>query len=238
MDRRNATVPAASGPPRGWWRGPVVALALAVAVVAMLGDAVLEHGDLARYDPAIGRWFVGERSAQLTPWAADLAVVGGPRGLPVLVVVGVVWLWVRRFRAEALFVAVTMAASTTITIVMKLAFARPRPTTDVIGAISHSFAFPSGHTLNTTVFAGLIGLLLWRSWTAAGARVAIVAGWLVVSVAMAASRVYLADHWFTDVIGGLVAGMGILAAAVLVRRTIRHLRGNPTPVGAAPERQE
>lgn len=205
------------------WMGPVAVLVLAVATVAILAEGVLERGDLSVYDPGIGRWFIAERTPVLTPVAVGLATLGGP-GLPVLAIAAVVWLWLRRFRGDAVFVAVTMAAAGIITSVMKLVFARPRPASDVIGALSRSFAFPSGHTVNTTVFVGLLGLLAWHARPTRGWRAGVVVVWAATSVAMAASRVYLAYHWFTDVIGGLVTGVGILAAAVLARQLVllRH----------------
>ncbi|HET9126705.1 MAG TPA: phosphatase PAP2 family protein [Propionibacteriaceae bacterium] len=205
------------------WMGPVAVLALAVAGVAIIAEGVLERGDLAAYDPGIGRWFVAERTPLLTPMAAGLAVLGGP-ALWVLIVTAVAWLWLRRFRGDAVFVAATTAVAGIVTSGMKLLFARPRPTADVIGAIARSYAFPSGHTVNTTVFVGLLGLLAWRARPAPASRVVIAVVWAASSLTMAASRVYLADHWFTDVVGGLVTAVGLLAGAVLVRRVValRH----------------
>jgi len=201
------------------WTGPVVVLALAVAGVGIIAEGVLERGDLAAYDPGIGRWFIAERNPLLTPLASGLAVLGGP-ALWVLIVTAVVWLWVRGFRGDAVFVAVVTAVAGTVTSALKLLFARPRPTADVIGAIARSYAFPSGHTVNTTVFVGLLGLLAWHARPAPASRVAVVAVWLASSLTMAASRVYLADHWFTDVVGGLVTAVSLLAGAVLARRLV------------------
>ena len=210
------------------WMGPVVVLGLALAAAAMIAEGVMERGDLSQYDPGVGRWFISERTPVLTPLASDLAVLGGP-ALNVLVATCVVWLWVRRFRGDAVFVALTMALAGITTSVLKLVFARPRPASGLIGPVSHSYAFPSGHTVNTTVFVGLLGLLAWHARPRRAWRVAIVAVWLGTSVTMAASRVYLAYHWFTDVVGGLTIAVGILAAAVLARQLVALRHGSWPP---------
>jgi undecaprenyl-diphosphatase len=64
-----------------------------------------------------------------------------------------------------------------------------------------AFSFPSGHVART---AFLVTVLRWP----AGLSAAVV-------FAMALTRIYLADHWPSDVVGGWLLGYGI---AALVRR--------------------
>lgn len=77
------------------------------------------------------------------------------------------------------------------------------------GAVSESGAsFPSGHTTAATAFALAIFLSTdkKRSWPI-----------LLLPLAMASSRIYLMVHYFTDCIGGIVAGSiaGVLAWFIL-----------------------
>jgi undecaprenyl-diphosphatase len=74
-----------------------------------------------------------------------------------------------------------------------------------MGAPDTTSSFPSGHTLNSVVFLALVVWLLWPT-VRRGGHVALVAAGAVLSIGVAASRVYLGYHWLTDVLAsGLVA---------------------------------
>ncbi len=65
------------------------------------------------------------------------------------------------------------------------------------------YSFPSGHMLRTTFLVALISEH-WPRWRTVG--------WTLVC-AMAFTRVYLNDHWVSDVGGGILLGLTLAAAA-------------------------
>ncbi len=116
----------------------------------------------------------------------------------------------RRF-AMACLVAAAMTTSLVLTVTIKTTVGRGRPDPDdVVGAINTGFAFPSGHTLNSTVFLGLTAVLLLTVIRARRARLLL----LVTAVALAASiglsRIYLGYHWLSDVLAGWASGVAVL----------------------------
>ena len=97
---------------------------------------------------------------------------------------------------------------------LKLLFARDRPLDQVIPA--EGYSFPSGHAFASTVFYGMMVYLVWRlterPWARAGAAV----GGVTVIAAVGLSRVYLNVHYFSDVVGGWLAGSAWLVACLLL----------------------
>lgn len=88
---------------------------------------------------------------------------------------------------------------------LKFLFARPRPE----NATLLTYAFPSGHTLGATAVYGTIALLLWRHghrWQAAAI--------LLIPVMVGVSRIMLHEHWATDVLGGFLLGVIVIALSV------------------------
>src|SRR4029079_10089592 len=85
------------------------------------------------------------------------------------------------------------------------------------------YSFPSGHTMNSVAFYGALAVIIW---SIAGRRWGIVAvgAATVLCPLIGISRIYLGYHYFTDVIGGALAGVSWLLITVAVFR-IRPLDG-------------
>jgi membrane-associated phospholipid phosphatase len=72
-----------------------------------------------------------------------------------------------------------------------------------LATVDHSYPYPSGHALRSTILMGTIYLL--------SSNYSLRAGLALLLLGMLASRVYLGVHWASDVVGGALLG----AAAVL-----------------------
>jgi membrane-associated phospholipid phosphatase len=133
---------------------------------------------------------------------------------PLFAVAIVLLLW-RRHRREALFLAVSMAGSLVLNQSLKLIFQRPRPQL-AWAQVQPEYSFPSGHSMNSIVFYVALALIVWVIW---GRRAGLPATVLAVVLALliGTSRIYLGYHYFTDVLGGLLAGAAwlIIVAAAL-----------------------
>ncbi|MCY0939358.1 phosphatase PAP2 family protein [Streptomyces sp. H34-S4] len=99
---------------------------------------------------------------------------------------------------------------------------RPRPAAGHWATRATGFAFPSGHATTSALVAGLLAWALWRTASAATARLSccLLAGW---SVAVGLSRIYLGVHWPTDVLGGWLYALTWLTAAAALAGA-RHQR--------------
>lgn len=201
---------------RYWlWFG-VVITGVASAIAGRLADDIAGDRGLALRDPAVTQWAVDHRSEALTFAAKTLSLAGGPVGLSITAAVVLWWVvWRRRELYLGMLIAATMGASLLITVVMKDVIGRPRPPSDLmLGPVLTSFAFPSGHSLNSVVFFGLAALVTSTAVRGVARRVFVLSLWLLAGLGVGLSRIYLGYHWMTDVMAGWSIGFAILGAGL------------------------
>jgi membrane-associated phospholipid phosphatase len=211
LGRRLTARPAAS-----LW-GSCAVLLLAWGV--LLG-MVLSHEGLAEEDAPVLGWLVRHRSGALTSLfeATSSTVLDG--GAAVLAAGLVLLLAVRARSVRPLLVlGGAVAGAVLLAELVKAVVGRARPATaTMLGVPESGPGFPSAHTLVFTALAGAVALVVWRTTSSVGVRAVAVTGAAVTSAAMGASRLYLGDHWFTDVLSSYVlAGVLLTAVAAVVR---------------------
>jgi len=149
-------------------------------------------------------------------------------------------IFARRIR-EAIIYGVAIVGASIWTHVVKVHVGRMRPP-DAALVPAPGFSFPSGHTLNSTVIYGLVALLIWRTGLPAWARLLGAVGLAALVLLIGLSRIALGVHYPTDVVGGWLAGVAIVAAvAVLTSRASGTVPEGPVDLGerdAAIERGE
>ncbi|MGC5017538.1 phosphatase PAP2 family protein [Micromonospora sp. DT47] len=166
--------------------------------------------------------------------------VFAPNPLRAATLVVVVWLWRRQARRPALWVVTTMAVGGALGPLLKLLVGRNRP--DLLDPVARAagFSFPSGHTLNATLAAGVL-LLVFLPFTRGRpvARVALWSAAVLIAVVTGLSRIALGVHWTSDVLGGWLLGTAVVAATTAAFTTWRERTGrpagHPTAEGVEPE---
>ena len=201
-----------------------------------LADGAGEHGDLSAHDPAVTDAVVSHRTPVLTVLAQVVTAIGSEAAIGLLTLALVTWLVVRRRNvATAAVVGGAMVVAAGLTLAVKHVVGRSRPSAAVMmGPFDSGPSFPSGHTVFSTVFLGLVAGLLLRGSLPVSRRWLVVAAWVVLSAAIGASRLYLGYHWLTDVLAGWCLAVCVLAATAAALILVERRRQTPSRGGSQP----
>lgn len=185
------------------WLGP---LTLAVAIVFALDTYLVATRPLLPFDVPVAAF------VQSFPWGPVtyvFQVINSTAGyVQVAVGAGAVLLlffWERR----AGYLMAIGAVSSLLDNIIKSVMARERPTADLVHILTPApgYSYPSGHAVFFTWLSFMVAFSIaprvrpayrWLLWTAA----------TLVIVLACLARVWVGDHWPSDVAGGFLLGLG------------------------------
>jgi len=153
----------------------------------------------------------------------------GDGWVPVIIVLAVAAVCALKKRwLEAAFVVATLSAGV-LAGVLKMLVGRERPPSfslnpnDLFQSFNQ-YAYPSGHVLLFVVFYGFVAYMAWK-YLAGWMRWAVISVCAALIILIGPSRIYLGEHWASDVIGSYLIGsfwliiLVLLYLMVLYRRT-------------------
>ncbi|BAJ26367.1 MULTISPECIES: phosphatase PAP2 family protein [Kitasatospora] len=238
MTRRHLTRPRAADPRAADLRlGERLLAAVAAFAVAAVPAALLlvlveaNWAPLHRLDAGAARRLhavVREHPAVLAVLRVLSDRVWDPTTMRLLVAAAVAWLLWRRAWRLAVWAAATVTASGLLGWAVKAAVARARPALPDPVAHAPGFSFPSGHAMTAATCAAVLLLAaspaLRPAWRLAARTVA---GLSVLGVGF--TRVALGVHWVSDVLGGWLLGLALVAATARAFEGWRRDTGRPVP---------
>lgn len=202
---------------RALTRGFVVAAIYALGVVAMILLAVAAHGNTLRpFDLPFSREVQENRLPLVSAILFLVSAIGFSPYAEAIFIVVFLTLILLRLRLEAIALLGTLIGDG-IGALLKLVVNRARPSPALVHVVQriNSPSFPSGHALHYTVFYGFLAFVLITSFRSSWLRNALVAICFALIVLVGISRVYLGEHWATDVLGGYLLGGLFLLPLVL-----------------------
>ena len=131
-------------------------------------------------------------------------------GLIVLLIFGFGLRW------EAVMALIAALFTTGINLLVKDLVQRPRPTPNLVNVFAKlpSYSFPSGHVMFYLGFFGFIWFLAYTLLNPSIKRGLLLVFFGILIVLIGVSRVYLGEHWASDVLGSYLLGSLTLVAII------------------------
>jgi membrane-associated phospholipid phosphatase len=194
-----------------WRSRQLVGIVLAAALILAVLTLIAGQADPNVVDLAATRWLQQFDNPIFFAFMAAVSWVGfAPQSLAMPVVLASVFA-ARRLWVEALWVIGSQGASL-VTIGLKEIVHRSRPSPDLVGVLTplSDPSFPSGHVVQYTTLFGvaffLVNVLAHKSIRRTAGLVLLT----IPIVLVGPSRLYLGQHWLSDVIGGYAVAAMLL----------------------------
>lgn len=164
--------------------------------------------------------------------AAHVTALGDPRVVTALFLAALVWVSLLGRRDLAMGLAFSVLGDVASVNLLKRLFDRPRPVMAYFAESSNSF--PSGHAAISLAFYGMVCFVLWRTRRLGPLASAFLAALLAAAIGL--SRLYLIEHYLTDVLNGWLVGGLWLVAGITLAGWWHHRRPSVRPHPSARRR--
>jgi undecaprenyl-diphosphatase len=213
-------------PKRTFFLGLLLAFALisvvSIALGLLLTKVLLPNTGLASADERFVRWLIGSRTSGLMDASLIGSMIAGGVVLPIVAgVTALAAALMRQWRVVG-FLVFGLALEAGVYRATTLAVHRQRPDVHRLEGLPADASYYSGHTAAAiAVYCG-IALLVTSRIRNRAAQVAIWAGAIAIPIFVAWARMYRGMHHPLDVAGGVLVGVAVVAAMVLICRAAGH----------------
>ena len=201
---------------RNLYRTAVVLMIAGAVLFVVILAGVLQHAGISAADEPVRTWLLTLRAEPTTIIMIILAIIFGPIGLPIIVlIVTVAWGLLAKHAWRPMLLAGAMLTGVILAQVIGHIVERHRPPIDLMlfGADS-TFSFPSGHVLGACDFLLVTTYLVFsRRKNPMSAVIAFIVAGIGIFFA-AVSRLYLGYHWMTDALGAFSISLVILGGVI------------------------
>lgn len=198
------------------FRWPLLVLGLAGMALYAVDTVAAANVTYLPFDVPVERFIQSVSWGPLVQVFTFMDWIEGTRQ-QVLGVAGIALVAAVNWRAAPMVVVAALSGA--IYSVTAMAIQRPRPSVDLVHVIRHtgSSSYPSGHV---AFFSWFLVMLIICLAIGRLPKAIVAAAWVaaaLVLVSICVGRVYLGEHWPSDVVGGLALGLGWTSLALSVR---------------------
>lgn len=188
---------------------------LSLSLICFLLIAFL-RGSFSTVDANVNSWATSIQSNSLTHMAQIIHYGFGTTSLLIITILIALYLLYRHYRNDALLLTGAMLGDVIIVPIVKWLVHYARPANGIIQETG--FSFPSGHAMNTVVLLGLLTYLIWQHYKSRNLRILSGIFFVLISLVVGFSRIYLNVHWLSDVLGAYSLGIFWLTFSISIFR--------------------
>lgn len=196
----------------GWWFGDIA-------------EDVSRNAATRLLDVRVAFWFHEHATPALTRIARTVTFFGSVEVIAAASTCTALLLIVRKSWYQLFALALAVGGGSLLNILLKHIFHRQRPVLENPLVTISSFGFPSGHTMGSTLFYGLLALFVGQSIRNWQWRPLIFCFAALCVLLIGLSRIYLGAHYLTDVLGAFAVGLAWLALRWTGVETLGRWRG-------------
>ncbi len=208
----------------------IVTLILIVGfILSLVGLAILiKQTPHVSSDLAITRFVQGHRSPFLDTFFGAVSYPGYPPQVTYLVPVIIIFIGIIGWFKEAFFLFVATMLTSAFGQTVKMWVDRPRPTIPEIDFIIHKGleggmrSFPAGHVQSYVAILGFLAIILFFKLKQTWLRRVLIFICIFMIVFIGPSRIYMGEHWASDVFGAYLLGFSVLGVTYLGYSYVRN----------------
>lgn len=184
----------------------IIILTISIFVFALILRDVYYY-EITKYDNWAYRVFVENmRSDYMTSIMKTITILGS--GLVLVIIVILMFIFLKN-KKHSLLALINLVTITILNNILKIIVQRPRPSGyNLINEKSNSF--PSGHSMISTAFYGLLIYLIYRNIKDKKTKYFLITILFIIIILICISRVYLGVHYLSDILAGFFFSIAYL----------------------------
>jgi membrane-associated phospholipid phosphatase len=187
-----------------------------------LAEDLVERDSIVVVDQAVAVILRYLATPTLTTFFFAITMMGSVELFALLgLIVTVTYGWQRRWLHVGTWLS-ALGGAALLNQLLKVLFARPRPTLSDPLLLESGYSFPSGHAMGSLILYGVLAYFAVIALSNRGARAVVILAATLLVLLIGFSRMYLGVHYVSDVVAGYAAGGVWLSALITGMETIRR----------------
>ncbi len=206
----------------------LVVCIISLIIFGKLVDGVSENESIVQFDVALANTLHDFATTGSTSAFMTISLFGGIILFAWSLVVGLVFAWKRQWLGLIIWI-ITIAGGEVLNSLLKMFFARPRPTFATPLVIERFYSFPSGHAMMSFIAYGMLAYIICVLLKSNAQRLLVILAAAFIIFIIGVSRIALGVHYFSDVVAGYTVAAFWLVTCIIAWRYVHQRRAARSP---------